>query len=190
MPPLRVSGENRRRMKAYYSGVGSRKALGNIDVEVAIKKAAIRLADLGFILRSGGAVGPDTWFEEATIGTSMEKDMEIYLPKKEMFGHPSPLYTVCDDAMRLASTIHRRWDDSNDLIRKLHARNCYQVLGQDLKTPSDFVVCYTPGGRPIGGTRTAIKLAEQNDIPVFNFGKYSPEKYDDAFELFLLRNSA
>lgn len=171
----------------YYSGVGSRKAVGLSEVEDAIKKAAIRLADLGYILRSGGAVGPDTWFEEATIGTPTESNMEIYLPKKGMFGHASELYDVCDDALALAATIHKHWNNCNDLIKRLHARNCYQVLGKDLKTPSSFVVCYTPKGAPVGGTRTAIVLAEMNDIPVFNFGKYKSENYDDAFELFLMR---
>lgn len=174
-------------IKRYYSGVGSRKAVGLSEVESAIKMAAKRLSELGYILRSGGAIGPDTWFEEATIGTQTESDMEIYLPKKNMFGHPSELYNVCDDALALAATIHRWWNETNDLVKKLHARNCYQVLGKDLNTPSSFVICYTPKGAPVGGTRTAIKLAEMNDIPVFNFGKYKPENYEDAFELFLMR---
>ncbi len=57
----------------------------------------------------------------------------------------------------------------------MHARNAHQVLGQDLESPSLCVICWTPKGELKGGTRTAIVIAEQNDIPVFNFGKGGTE---------------
>ncbi len=51
---------------------------------------------------------------------------------------------------------------------KLHTRNCFQVLGKDLNTPSEFVICWTKNGDAVGGTRTAIVLARENNIPVYN----------------------
>ncbi len=47
----------------------------------------------------------------------------------------------------------------------LQARNCYQILGEDLKTPSLFVVCWHTGS---GGTTQAVRLARKHNIPVFN----------------------
>ncbi len=54
------------------------------------------------------------------------------------------------------------------------ARNCYQVLGEDLSTPVDFVVCWTPDGaesetsRKTGGTGQAIRIAADLGIRVYN----------------------
>jgi hypothetical protein len=50
----------------------------------------------------------------------------------------------------------------------------HQILGDDLKTPVDFVLCWTPDGAETstsystGGTGQAIRLAIANSIPVFN----------------------
>jgi hypothetical protein len=54
------------------------------------------------------------------------------------------------------------------------ARNAYHVLGPDLKTPSQFVVCWTPDGcidqagrsRQTGGTVQAVAIATSNGIEV------------------------
>lgn len=51
-------------------------------------------------------------------------------------------------------------------------RNMYQPLGDDLNTPTDFVLCWAPPsgkkGYVKGGTATAVKVAIQRNIPVFN----------------------
>jgi hypothetical protein len=52
----------------------------------------------------------------------------------------------------------------------LHARNVYQILGEDLQSPSQFVISWTPGGCEIGGTRTALVLAKRRGIPTIQFG--------------------
>jgi hypothetical protein len=64
--------------------------------------------------------------------------------------------------------VHPYWDNLTQGGKKLHTRNACQVLGADLKTHVDFVICWTPDGKPSGGTRTAIIIAEQNGIPVYN----------------------
>lgn len=54
--------------------------------------------------------------------------------------------------------------------RWLHARNVCQILGLDLKTPSDFVLywAYEKNGVVRGGTRTAVNLARRCGIPTYN----------------------
>ena len=76
----------------------------------------------------------------------------------------------------LASTIHPAWDYLSQGPRALHARNTGQVLGKDLQTPVQFVLCYTPDGvesenkisKNTGGTGTAIRVADRFNIPVIN----------------------
>jgi hypothetical protein len=69
--------------------------------------------------------------------------------------------------------MHPAWPRLSQGAQRLHARNCHQVLGLDLRTPSAFVVCWTPNGSGSGGTGTAIKLACSRNIPVFDLGKPS-----------------
>ena len=64
--------------------------------------------------------------------------------------------------------------------RALHARNMYQILGRDLETAVDFVICWTPNSAPVGGTRTAIVLAHQHNIPVFNLGNRGNRMFMEA----------
>ena len=44
------------------------------------------------------------------------------------------------------------------------------VLGADPDQPDpvDAVTCWTPGGRVVGGTATAMRIAEAYGIPVIN----------------------
>jgi hypothetical protein len=52
--------------------------------------------------------------------------------------------------------------------KKLMARNMYQVLGQDLETPTSFIVCWTKDGKASGGTGQALRVAKKYNIPIFN----------------------
>ena len=75
-----------------------------------------------------------------------------------------------DASMELAASIHPAWDKCTTYARQLHGRNCMQVLGTNLKTPSTAVAVWTPGGKKVGGSATVLSLAEMHSIPVFNFG--------------------
>lgn len=151
-------------MNKFYTGIGSRETPK--DFLLVIHKIALHLADKGYILRSGGADGADKAFEEGCF--SAGGSQEIYLPWKGFNGNPSPLFKVTKEALELAAKIHPSWSKLRQGARKLHARNCYQCIGYDLKTPSDLLICWTKGGAKIGGTRTAVVLAEQYNIPVYN----------------------
>lgn len=150
----------------YYTGIGSRSTPQNI--QNLFQYIAVTLAYDGYVLRSGAAIGADTAFE---YGCKMAYGpAEIYLPWRMFNNSPSRLWKIPDAAFEMAGTIHPNWNVLSHTDRKLHARNVMQVLGEDLQTPSTFVVCWTKHGKKIGGTRTAVVLAERHEIPVYNFG--------------------
>jgi len=160
-------------MKLYWTGVGSRETPADILTEM--RRLARVLAAAGHILRSGGAPGADSAFEEGAREVP-GGHLEIFLPWKGFNNNPSRLAGVGPNALALAATIHPAWGQLREAVRKLHGRNCYQVLGQRLDSPSAFLVCWTPDGcesehtrsKATGGTATAIVLASRHGIPVFN----------------------
>jgi hypothetical protein len=46
-----------------------------------------------------------------------------------------------------------------------------QLLGESLDEPSDFVIAWTEGGVPVGGSATVLQLASARGIPVINLGR-------------------
>lgn len=155
----------------FWTGIGSRRTPKSLAPK--FKRLAESLTALGFTLRSGGCLNsPDVWFE---AGSDPARS-EIYLPWRGAFGHASQLCEVSDDAIRTASKHHPNWQACSSAARKLHGRNCYQVLGSTLDAPSEFVVCWTPGGAAIGGTGLAIRLAREHAIPIFNLYFKSDEQ--------------
>lgn len=165
-------------MSLYYAGIGSRQTPDNI-LEV-MTSVASALEKLGFILRSGGAGGADLAFE---LGVQDVANKEIYLPwpgfnSEERFKllgnralhgkihniHPA----VQKQAQQMAAKYHPAWHRCSQGAKKLHARNCHQALGRDLKTPSAFCVCWTKNGQASGGTGQALRIFKDRNIPIYN----------------------
>lgn len=154
----------------YLTGVGSR----DITPEEGewLKFIAYMLGRKGYILRSGGANGSDSCFEEVYSNRGFKK--EIYLPWNGFNGrYKADSYFVLNNcrAEEIASNIHPYWDNLSQGVKKLHSRNTYQVLGGGLDTPSNVLVCcsdYDKDGNVKGGTRTAWMLAKNYSIPCFN----------------------
>lgn len=151
-------------MSRIYTGIGSRET-PFLMLEKIID-IACRLADYGWTLRSGGADGADKAFETGCDLYSGKK--EIYLPWKGFNENKSKLWGVSLDAFQIASGIHPTWNKLSQGAKLLHGRNVYQILGKDLKSSSDLVICWTKGGKKIGGSRTALILAEQYNVPIIN----------------------
>jgi len=161
----------------YYTGVGSRLTPRHILHKMELFGTAA--AKKGYTLRSGGADGADTAFE---IGANLANcwgingKREIYLPWIAFNNR------VNDDDIVLVDIDFRLKDQASNMVdeihpafwnlgvggRSLHMRNCFQVLGQDLKTPSEFVICWTKNAKLVGGTATAIRLALKHKIKVYN----------------------
>ena len=119
---------------------------------------ADHLSKCGWTLRSGGAKGADTAFEN---GASKK---QIFLPTGE----------IPDEAYEIAAKHHPTWGGLPPFVRKLHARNVQQILGENLDCETKFVVCWTSDGsertttKETGGTGQAIRIANAYNIPVFN----------------------
>lgn len=154
-----------------FTGIGTRFPPKNIENDVVEISAFLR--DKGYILRSGGAGGMDSLFERPYTQSNAK---EIYLPWKGFNKNLSNRYNISESALLMAEQFHPVWKELSRAAKLLHARNCYQVFGENLKTPSQFVLCYTKDGaenwmersKDTGGTGTAIAIASYNDIPVIN----------------------
>lgn len=153
------------RMK-YYAGIGSRETPP--EFEAMMQNLASKLEDMNYILRSGGAQGADTFFEQ---GVKDPKNKEIYLPWKNFNNNKSPYFKVSKEAIQLAKKYHPLGEELKYPSTLFMCRNCYQVLGLDLKTPVEFIVCWTHAGLDSGGTGQALRIAKDLNIPVYNLAK-------------------
>jgi hypothetical protein len=145
-------------MARYYTGVGSRNTPANIlDL---MKDIAHHLQRSGYTLRSGGAKGADSSFEN---GAGIDK--QIFYAND-----------TTPQAEAIAAQFHPAWNRCSEYARKLHGRNSFQVLGPNLNEPSELLICWTPDGctthnkRTIktGGTGTAISIADAYGVKVYN----------------------
>lgn len=168
--------------KKIYTGIGARKTPHKSLA--LLRNIATILDQEGWQLRSGGAKGADTAFQEC----AQTIPPEIYRPKDwktrsslEISSYPEELWNKAQSIVR---ELIPHWNKLDYYGQVLHTRNAFQVLGKDLSTPSKMVVCWTPDGaenlseitRSTGGTGTAIKLASSHNIPVFNISKLSTRK--------------
>ena len=145
-----------------YTGIGARKTPKGI---ISTMLSVSRLLDRkGYTLRSGGADGADSAFEE---GATLVKP-EIYLPWPGFNGRTSIYTKPKPETFDIAKIYHPRWDKLSSAAQKFMARNVHQVLGWDLVTLSDFVVCWTNNGGAVGGTGQALRIARACNIPIYN----------------------
>jgi hypothetical protein len=157
----------------YYTGIGSRETPS--EIMELMRLIAQKLYEKKYILRSGGAEGADSAFEEGAI-----TNKEIFLPwngfNNRWFNNLG-YFPAHPEAWVVAQRLHPFYDTLKQGAKRLHDRNVCQVLGRDLQTPSKFVICYTSDGAngkeipctiATGGTGTAIKLAAENNIKILN----------------------
>lgn len=183
--------------QAYITIIGSRET----PLEICAKLSEISLffCKKGYIMRSGGASGADESGAKGIEKYIKEKKRvaEIIIPWNNFSNlwHDGINYftftnldkKIQEKALKIAEKIHPAWSACSNGARILHARNSCQILGLDLKTPSDLVVAWTFEGEEKGGTRTALVLAKEKKIPIFNLGaaagledlrKYTKELFD------------
>lgn len=136
----------------YYAGIGSRKTPS--DILEAMRDVAHHLAAEGWTLRSGGARGADTAFEQGA------QRKEIFRPS----GH------IPQAAIDTVAEYHPAPHRLSSYVIRLHARNAQIILGENLDSPVAFVLCWTPQGSGSGGTGQGLRIARAHDIPVFDLG--------------------
>lgn len=169
-----------------YTGIGSRDV--PLWAALILEQAGERLASEGWILRSGGAPGCDKRFQAGA--SKYQTPYHIYLPKEPFFGLTSnsrncllpekrwPL--AWTKAKEIAASLHPNWPAVvNKGFDKLMTRNIFQILGEDLQSPSRFVLCWAERStfkedtiiNVSGGTGQAVRLAAKYSIPVYNINE-------------------
>ena len=108
-------------------------------------------------------MGADIAFE---LGAGEIK--EIFLPWKGFNNSENSFIDIPQKAYDIAEKFHPAWNNLKDYVKTLHARNSLIVLGKDLETPADFVICWTKKGNIVGGTGQALRIAKMHEIPIFN----------------------
>lgn len=168
-----------------YTGIGSRETPPEI-LEL-MSDIAFKLTKLGWYGRSGSADGADLAFEsgfnKARIAGISSGGFTGYLPWNGFNGfHEDANHFIkgnCKVAAKIASELHPAWNatrrDGKPVLSRgakaLHTRNIYQVLGNDLRTPSSLCIFYaTPlsNGQVSGGTNTAVQLCIKNHARCHN----------------------
>jgi len=145
-----------------YAGIGARKTPEHIIIQMIV--LADTLAQRGWVLRSGGALGADTAFE---IGCDYhEGAKEIFLPFPNHNGSQVPFIPISPSAYQLVDEMYSDAKNRSHYVRTLWARNAHIILGANLDDPVDVVICWTPGSNVVGGTGRAIKIAHKYQIPV------------------------
>lgn len=151
-------------MARYYAGIGSRETPPGV-LETMTQIAA-ELEPMGFTLRSGHAVGADQAFE---AGTSKK---QIFVPWHGYNDAQVDNRTVWNGAnpatFRIAQDFHPAWDKLNYNAHRLLGRNVAILGGMFLVDPAEFVVCWMPKGKQIGGTLHSLRIAKAAGIPIFN----------------------
>ena len=161
---------------AVYTGIGARETPP--DVLALMRRIARHFAARGVVLRSGGSPGADIAFAEGCG----DGPKEIYLPWPGFNGNTSPL--VLDDAWYARIAASEAWavlrkalggesppvelDALPRETRLRYARDVPQVLGRDLASPSDLILCWTPPAGPPEGTRIALYVARRYGVAIAN----------------------
>jgi hypothetical protein len=177
--------------RLYYAGVGSRNTPE--DIQLLMEQLANMLREDGFILRTGHAPGADQAFERGAGGQAQiflpwhtfEQDADFSAsrdPETAAVTYPEIFDGPQEQAVDFVERLHPNWGNLSQGAKKLHARNVHQIIGPNvaLPTPVEFVICWTLDAAVVGGTATAIRLAEERNIPVWNLA--DEDTYDMAFE--------
>jgi hypothetical protein len=164
-----------------YAGIGSRDTPA--DVLELIESLASGFAARGWTLRTGGSSGADQAFYRGAIAAHGRVELYLPWPGFEAASRRSDDARVrtcsrpSDDAYLLARKFQQTWDALTPASRSLLARDGHQVLGDDLETPVQLIVCWTPdggldGGDPAsGGTGQALRIAHHRHLPVLNLAR-------------------
>ena len=167
----------------WYAGIGARPLDRDnptgVPDDVAAKMSNIGhlLAEKGWGLRSGGAAGSDAAFEEGARRAA-NPALQIFLPReyfngrrinnREYLGDLSP--ELREESIELAQRVHPYGRRLSGFALEAMARNGFQILGPDLRSPSKAAICYTDKGEILGGTGQAIRLCAEKGVPVINLG--------------------
>lgn len=137
-----------------YAGIGSRNI--NQRTFEALEALSRFLSFEGFRVRSGGAIGSDSAFQKGSRG-----ECDIFRPEDA-----SP------EAINEASKYANNFSGFKDYTKRLFGRNSQIILGEDLNSRVDFVICYTENPEN-GGTSHSLRIAKAHGIKIYNLFNFS-----------------
>lgn len=166
-------------MKKYYAGVGSRETPD--DVLLLMIRLGRTLADMGYTLSSGDAIGADRafWYGATLSPRHAEVGCRIYLHKdgyQGRFNQPKLGFLVAtqfketwDKAQQIAFTARGGFYGLGPGGIALHTRNVFQIYGHTLRAKVQSIYFWAePKGKTEkvgGGTNTALQLAIKAGLP-------------------------
>lgn len=153
-----------------YAGIGSRSTP---DYAMAmLTRIALRMSELDWTLRSGGADGADSAFELGAM------KREIYLPWNGFNGRIDKIGDCnWEGAKHYVTEFHPNPKALSRGAMLLMQRNTFQILGPQLDDPVDLVICWADGSKfdeelnvcdVAGGTGQAVRIAYARGIPILN----------------------
>ena len=155
--------------KATYAGIGSRETPSAVLGQM--EQLGRSLAEQGLVLRTGNCPGADQAFQRGANSIN-PKLVELCLPwpgyEAASIRLGNSVYTPSSQAYAIAAQYHPAWHKCSQAMQALHARNVQIVLGPELEQPVEFVLCWTPKGKAVGGTAMGIRLALAYGIAVRN----------------------
>ena len=157
------------------AGIGSRETPSHImDMMTFI---GVWCRENGHWVRSGHADGADWAFE---VGA--QENCIAYVPWERFNAHlvsraHKRVGKPTCHTIAITKKFHPAFDKLSYGALSMMCRNASQVLGEDLDSPVDAVVCWTKDGKDSGGTGQAVRIAWDRQIPVLNM--YLPEYSDD-----------
>lgn len=152
-----------------YTGIGSRET--PLEICTIMTQFASYATEL-YELYTGYAIGADQAFAKGTTNRT------VFNPSSKLNHIAGSVdCTQLDNwplALEIAERFHPAWNWLKPPHKNLIARNTYQILGLDLVSPTQFVICWTPDGSTgstspnTGGTGQAIRIAKAYNVPIFN----------------------
>lgn len=173
----------------FYTGIGSEKTPKQI--QYLMTNIAYKLALLGYCLRSGGARGADTAFENGVdkfLKDYPNSDSNSYkkIYTAEEFEFSKENYNFCCKQLIPILDENRDFSRFKEYTQKLLLRDVQQVLGNWYDSiPSKFTIFWIPMTNiwdpNAGGTKYATRISERNNIPLFNLFEQSTRKRLENF---------
>jgi O-acetyl-ADP-ribose deacetylase (regulator of RNase III) len=205
-----------------YTGIGTRDLHRDDSKTLFVYAFLAALGGRG--VRSGGADGSDTSFEAGARqayrflitnfpelknkGLKRNRFISVFLPWNgfngrkvdENNGYYSNFgkYPKTEELAIKYRPERSPYSSLKPAAQSLMRRNSQQIFGEDCEHSTKEVICHTNDGKDSGGTGQAIRIAWDNNIPVYNYGtpegkayiknyiqekgKHFSEKYKDCFE--------
>lgn len=171
-------------LSGYYTGIGSRET--PIDIQQLMTEIAMYLRAEGWTLRTGSGSRADKSYQIAA-----GENKEVYVPWDNFYPGQVGITSLTEESSRMAHDIWKfreqkglvptdgsisgKWEDLHPGTKAMLAKAMCMLLGKNLNTPSDMVICWTPGAKIVGISSHVICLAVFKHIPVFNLAEYETE---------------